>query len=407
MKEIKKIIILILLISILSGIVNYIAISKINKKYQNKENEIIANILGEIIEKYPNIDDDEIIKILNGSNNIKNGKEILSKYGININNSHAIAELQNQKYEIIIINIIGILSLIVIIFVIIIMYENRRKKKIQTIIDYINQISQKNYSLKIKENTEGELSDLTNELYKITIMLKEQAENSYKDKEILQQSLENISHQLKTPLTSISIMLDNIRENPQMDECTKQEFIREICRQIEWINWLVISLLKLSKLDSNIAVFNVKKIKVKKLIDNVIQNLSIPLDIKQQNIIIKDNGKDVSFMGDYNWQLEAITNIVKNCIEHTPENKNIYIDYEQNNFYTKILIKDEGDGIDLKDLKHIFERFYKGKNSSNNSVGIGLALAKSIVEKDNGYIICYSELGKGTTFEIKYMVTRQ
>ena len=201
-------------------------------------------------------------------------------------------------------------------------------------------------------------------------------------------------------------MLDNIRENPQMDECTKQGFIREICRQIEWINWLVISLLKLSKLDSNIAVFNVKKIKVKELIDNVIQNLSIPLDIKQQNIIIKDNEKDVSFMGDYNWQLEAITNIVKNCIEHTPENKNIYIDYEQNNFYTKIIIKDEGDGIDLKDLKHIFERFYKGKNSSNNSVGIGLALAKSIVEKDNGYIICYSELGKGTTFEIKYMVTR-
>ncbi len=406
MKEIKKTIILILLISILSGIVNYIAISKINKKYQNKENEIIANILGEIIEKYPNINDDEIIKILNGSNNIKNGKEILSKYGINVNNSHAIAKLQNQKYEIIIINIIGILSLIVIIFVIIIMYENRRKKKIQTIIDYINQISQKNYSLKIEENTEGELSDLTNELYKITVMLKEQAENSYKDKEILQQSLENISHQLKTPLTSISIMLDNIRENPQMDECTKQGFIREICRQIEWINWLVISLLKLSKLDSNIAVFNVKKIKVKELIDNVIQNLSIPLDIKQQNIIIKDNEKDVSFMGDYNWQLEAITNIVKNCIEHTPENKNIYIDYEQNNFYTKIIIKDEGDGIDLKDLKHIFERFYKGKNSSNNSVGIGLALAKSIVEKDNGYIICYSELGKGTTFEIKYMVTR-
>lgn len=406
MKEIKKTIILILLISILSVIVNYIAISKINKKYQNKENEIIANILGEIIEKYPNINDDEIIKILNGSNNIKNGKEILSKYGINVNNSHAIAKLQNQKYEIIIINIIGILSLIVIIFVIIIMYENRRKKKIQTIIDYINQISQKNYSLKIEENTEGELSDLTNELYKITVMLKEQAENSYKDKEILQQSLENISHQLKTPLTSISIMLDNIRENPQMDECTKQGFIREICRQIEWINWLVISLLKLSKLDSNIAVFNVKKIKVKELIDNVIQNLSIPLDIKQQNIIIKDNEKDVSFMGDYNWQLEAITNIVKNCIEHTPENKNIYIDYEQNNFYTKIIIKDEGDGIDLKDLKHIFERFYKGKNSSNNSVGIGLALAKSIVEKDNGYIICYSELGKGTTFEIKYMVTR-
>lgn len=109
------------------------------------------------------------------------------------------------------------------------------------------------------------------------------------------------------------------------------------------------------------------------------------------------------FVGDYNWQLEALTNIIKNCIEHTAENKNVYINWEENNFDTKIVIKDEGVGIDKKDVKYIFERFYKGKNSSENSVGIGLALAKSIIEKDNGYIICTSELGKGTTFEIKYM----
>ena len=97
------------------------------------------------------------------------------------------------------------------------------------------------------------------------------------------------------------------------------------------------------------------------------------------------------------------TNIVKNCIEHTPENKKIYINCEKNNFNTKIVIRDEGNGIDREDIKHIFERFYKGKNSSENSVGIGLALSKSIIEKDNGYILCTSEVGKGTTFEIKYI----
>ena len=233
-------------------------------------------------------------------------------------------------------------------------------------------------------------------------MLKEQASQSINDKKALQTSLEDISHQLKTPLTSISIMLDNIRENPNMDEHTRQEFIYEISRQINWINWLVISLLKLSKLDSNTAVFVQKEIKVEDLINNVVKNLAIPIDIKQQNVIV-NGSSDVMFVGDYNWQLEALTNIVKNCIEHTVENKNIYINWEENNFYTKIAIKDEGVGIDKKDVKHIFERFYKGKNSSENSVGIGLALAKSIIEKDNGYIICVSELGRGTTFEIKYM----
>ena len=130
--------------------------------------------------------------------------------------------------------------------------------------------------------------------------------------------------------------------------------------------------------------------------------MAIPIDIKQQNVIV-NGSSDVMFVGDYNWQLEALTNIIKNCIEHTAENKNVYINWEENNFYTKIAIKDEGVGIDKKDVKHIFERFYKGKNSSENSVGIGLALAKSIIEKDNGYIICASELGRGTTFEIKYM----
>ena len=153
---------------------------------------------------------------------------------------------------------------------------------------------------------------------------------------------------------------------------------------------------------SGTAIFKTQEINVQELINNVIQNLAIPLDIKQQNIIANTNNKNVFFIGDYNWQLEAITNIVKNCIEHTPENKNIYISYEQNNFYTKIVIQDEGCGINSKDIKHIFERFYKGQNSSSDSVGIGLALAKSIIERDNGYIICSSENEKGTKFEIKY-----
>lgn len=400
----KKVVISILIVTVLIIVVNSMITIKQCKIYQDKINIVIANIVGTISEKYPEVDEGKIVAILNmDKNSLKVGYNILEKYGINLDKISAIEGIENQEKSFILINTISIVAFFVLIIIIFLVYSKNKDKKLQEIIKYIEAINMKNYNLKIEENSEDELSNLTNELYKITVMLKEQAESSIKDKKILQTSLEDISHQLKTPLTSISIMLDNISENPDMDESTRQTFVHEINRQVEWINWLVISLLKLSKLDSGTATFTKKEIDAKALIDNVIKNLAIPLDIKQQNVIIE--GKDAKFIGDYNWQLEAITNIVKNCIEHTPENKRIFINFEENNFYTKIVIRDEGVGIDKHDVKHIFERFYKGKNSSENSVGIGLALAKTIIEKDNGYITCSSEVDKGTTFEIKYMKT--
>lgn len=399
----KKVTIPIIVLSIIMIVISSMILKNKEQEYQKIVNESIAEIVGKIKEEYPNVKEEEIIKILNKSNEGKSeGQKVLQKYGINIKENPAIEAMENQEQEIMIINVVSIGVSVILLLIIVNIYYHSRNKKIQEIIKYIEAINNKNYDLKIAENTEDDLSNFRNELYKIAIMLKEQASQSINDKKALQTSLEDISHQLKTPLTSISIMLDNIRENPNMDEHTRQEFIYEISRQINWINWLVISLLKLSKLDSNTAVFVQKEIKVEDLINNVVKNLAIPIDIKQQNVIV-NGSSDVMFVGDYNWQLEALTNIVKNCIEHTVENKNIYINWEENNFYTKIVIKDEGVGIDKKDVKHIFERFYKGKNSSENSVGIGLALAKSIIEKDNGYIICVSELGRGTTFEIKYM----
>ena len=398
----KKLIIQIFTITTLIVVLNYIVITNQNKKQQEKVNDVIVNIVGTIKQEYPDLEDEKIIKILNDEeNNAIKGIRTLQRYGINTEEVYAIDGLKDEKKEILLTSSISIISLTIIVTILIINYKNKKSKKIENIINYIEEINKKNYNLKIEENTEDELSNLTNELYKITIMLKEQAELSKKDKNVLQRSLEDISHQIKTPLTSISIMLDNIKENPQMDLHTRQEFIYEISRQLEWINWLVISLLKLSKLDSNTVDFKHEEINAENLINNVIKNLAIPLDIKQQSVIVTGNNE--TFIGDYNWELEALTNIVKNCIEHTPENKKIYINCEKNNFNTKIVIRDEGNGIDREDIKHIFERFYKGKNSSENSVGIGLALSKSIIEKDNGYILCTSEVGKGTTFEIKYI----
>lgn len=401
-KENKTLIIIMISIQII-GIMLFNAIIQ----WQNQQktqivNQTIQNIVGEVKKTYPEIKEEEIIKILNSEENQEKGKEILKKYGIDWKQENIIISLeeQNQK-NIIQIIILNIIILLISIFVILYFFQ-RRNKKIEQLIQYMEQIMQKNYELKIENNTEDELTHLRNELYKITILLKEQADTEQKERKQLSKSIPDISHQLKTPLTSISIMLDNMIENPSMEEKTKEQFIHEIRRQIEWINWLVISLLKLSRLDANVEIFQQEEIKIEELIQNTIQNLAIPIEIKNQEIMVQGD-KNAKIIGDYKWQLEAITNVVKNAIEHTPENKKIWITLEENSLFTKIVIKDEGPGIAKEDIKHIFERFYKGKNSSENSIGIGLALAKSIIEKQNGYISCYSKLKEGTVFEIKYM----
>lgn len=401
-KENKTLIIIMISIQII-GIMLFNAIIQ----WQNQQktqivNQTIQNIVGEVKKTYPEIKEEEIIKILNSEENQEKGKEILKKYGIDWEQENIIISLeeQNQK-NIIQIIILNIIILLISIFVILYFFQ-RRNKKIEQLIQYMEQIMQKNYELKIENNTEDELTHLRNEIYKITILLKEQADTEQKERKQLSKSISDISHQLKTPLTSISIMLDNMIENPSMEEKTKEQFIHEIRRQIEWINWLVISLLKLSRLDANVEIFQQEEIKIEELIQNTIQNLAIPIEIKNQEIIVQGD-KNAKIIGDYKWQLEAITNVVKNAIEHTPENKKIWITLEENSLFTKIVIKDEGPGIAKEDIKHIFERFYKGKNSSENSIGIGLELAKSIIEKQNGYISCYSKLKEGTVFEIKYM----
>ena len=361
----------------------------------------ISEIIEYIIKENPAIDTKNIIQILN-SNEYKDGEKELKKYGINIEEVNSIIAVQKQMKTNIILNIILIVLFSVLYMAIIFIYLKQRDKKINQITQYINEIKNRKYDLNINENSEDELSNLKNELYKITIMLKEESEISRQDKEKIKMSVEDISHQLKTPLTSIMIMLDNLKDNPNMDEDTKQKFIFEISKQVDWINWLVISILKLSRLEANVVKFSDNKINVKKFIDEIIDNLEIPIEIKNQKIIIEGN-KDVSFIGDYKWQQEAITNIIKNAIEHNKKNGKITIKYEENVLFTKITIIDEGQGIDKEDLKHIFERFYKAQNSSDNSVGIGLSLAKNIIEKNNGMINCKSEIGNGTEFIVKYM----
>ncbi len=410
-----KFIILILILLILAVGTNAIILSNSYNLQVQAYNESVYELIGVIKENYPDISDEEIISMLNEKDNntyLEIGKELAQKYGITENDS-AIVKLEETQSNTIIYSsaVIGILILAIIV----IWLVNRmiQKRKIDGITKYIREINNRNYELKIKENAEDELSNLRNELYKITLMLKEEAESSKKDKKFLAKSLSDISHQIKTPLTSISIMLDEIKDNENMDEETKQRFIFEISRQVEQISFLTIALLKLSKLDSGTVEFEKSKYKLDELVQNAIKNLEIPLEVK--NIQVETNFEKVNenkeeinnevateIIGDYRWTLEAVTNIIKNCIEHSKEHTKLYIQIRVTHVYTELIIKDEGEGIDEKDLKHIFERFYKGKNSSENSFGIGLALSKTILEKQNASISCSSTLHKGTTFKIYF-----
>lgn len=369
------------------------------RKYLKIVNAKIDNIISQAIEKYPDITEEEVLEIL--KNNEKPESSVLEKYGYTPDISYikTLGEQieTNKKQNIALVIIFGTVSLgIYLIYVI------TQEKKIAEINEYIKQINNKNYILKIEENDNGELSKLRNELYKTTVLLKETAEISEKEKENLSTAIADISHQLKTPLTSIRIMLDNIQDDPDMEKEVREDFLIEISKQIDWISSLVVSLLKIAKFDAGTIKMENNEINAKNLIDNIVSNLAILIELKNIEIITTVDEK-ATFIADYKWQQEALTNILKNAIEHSKQNSRIYITVENTSLFLKIIIKDEGSGIDKEDLKHIFQRFYKTKNSSENSIGIGLPLAKAIIEQSNGYIKVETKYGEGTSFEVKYI----
>ena len=162
------------------------------------------------------------------------------------------------------------------------------------------------------------------------------------------------------------------------------------------------ALLKLSKLDAGAVRFKEEKIGLRAMLEDILANLEILIEIKEVEILLQGDAA-ICITGDYNWNKEAIQNVLKNAIEHTPSGKKIWVTIEENTAYRKIAIRDEGEGISREDQKHIFDRFYKAENASEDSIGIGLALSKTILENQNGDITVASEKGKGTTFIIRYM----
>lgn len=290
------------------------------------------------------------------------------------------------------------LALGIILIIIFTVVTKRRYKNLNDLNDYLSLVCKGIYDMNIDDNTEGELSILKNNLYKVITLLQSQNEYLKNDKLYLADSIADISHQLKTPLTSMMVMCELLENEENPDK--RQEFVSVINNQLSKMKWLITNILKISKLDADATEFKREEVSILSVLDDCLKPFALTAELK--NVAIQNNTNDFIFIGDESWTVEAVSNIVKNCLEHTNDGGKIIIASNSTNLYNKLTISDNGCGIAEEDLPHIFERFYHGKNSSKDSVGIGLALAKTVFEKENASVTVKSEQGRGSIFEIRF-----
>ncbi|MCI6737086.1 MAG: HAMP domain-containing histidine kinase [Intestinibacter sp.] len=372
------------------------------------KNKVVENnqaILGDVLIEHPELEDDivDIITQSRSKENINSGAEILQKYNydnsISISNEPIISESLGNIFAL---NLAFVVFTFIVFIILSFSYFRKIYTDIKDMTDYVYHNSEGRYYDMKDKNQEGQIGLLKVELMKMTTILKEKVNLLQNEKIFLNNTISDISHQLKTPMTSLIILNDLMYGD--LDKEKRIEFLDKTSAQLSRMEWLIKSMLKLAKVEAKVIEFKTEKVNIDELIRKSISPMIIPMELK--NIAISINGKeDASYTGDIEWSAEAITNIIKNCVEHTPDNGQIEINYEENPIYSEIVIKDNGEGIDKKDLPNIFKRFYKGKNSKSDSVGIGLAMAKSIVESQNGTIYVKSKKGVGSEFHIIFHKT--
>lgn len=397
-RRLKQTLIGIVSLMIISILAVFACSFMLTKNLQTQQQEQKAAIIGIISEKYE-LSQKEVIELMQSDSlYIDEGKEILEKYGMD-----ELADIEPSYHDFLQSMISCFLILIVLftisIFILIYIYLKRLDNTIVNISTYINRLLNKDYSLDIIDNDEGTLSSLKNDIYKVTVTMKEQNEELKHDKMYLANNLADISHQLKTPLTSMLIMSE-LLEGEDLSIEERKKFLGVIRNQLHRIEWLVSSLLKMAKLDAKTIAFKKEKIHTDVLLKKSIEPISMMLEEKNQTFEITGDKGIVEL--DLNWTSEAFVNILKNCCEHTPINGKLKAHVFDTVMYTEIILSDNGEGISQKDLPFIFERFYRASKSSKDSVGIGLAMAYSIITSQDGTISVQSKLNEGTSFSIRF-----
>lgn len=279
------------------------------------------------------------------------------------------------------------------------LFTKKRYKHIAMISEQIDLVLHNDEHYYISELEEGELSILQSEITKMTMRISEQNKALKKEKQHLADSLANIAHQLRTPLTSANLILP-LLENAS-DKSRRKALLRETEELFIQMDWLITSLLKLSRLDAGMIVFQKEPTSLDSLLHTAIHPFQIPMEL--HNITLKMTIPKHSIIScDANWLSEALQNILKNCIENTGDNGQIEIICEDTLLFTEISIHDNGPGFKKEDLLHLFDRFYRGKNTNTAGYGIGLALCKMIILRQGGTITAKNHSGSGAVFSIRF-----
>jgi signal transduction histidine kinase len=380
---------------LVSVLLNLVMVAYVNLAVK----DTYAGMVGTVAQKYPQAEA-QVVQDLRSpeADSVNLGTQVLKKYGMRDQSTADTGVAVGLLMHIMPAGL-ALVGLICAGFVfLLVRYQRMVSAQVAGLSVYLRQIDAGDYSLDVRDNGEGSFSLLKNDLYKVTVRLREQAELLQKDKTALSNLIADISHQIKTPLTSLRVLADLLAEDPPEED--RHVFVERLRAQLGRIQWLVGTLLKLARLDAGTAAFKSELVDMRQMIERALEPLQIPLEIKNQHLEIHgDNG--ASFTGDFNWSAEALTNVVKNCVEHTPEGGKIEIHYSANALCAEIIISDNGEGIVSRDLPNIFNRFYRGANAGESSVGIGLALAKAIFTAQGGDITIHSQRGVGTSFDIR------
>lgn len=369
------------------------------RQLRQGNNAAVTQLIANLRAHEPEITDAEIMQILNAEENTLDAETLLRTYGVTEDDwtvkssrtdSAAVVAVSSAVCLLCGASCLGVFAI----------YKRRQRKRLDKLINYLAAVNDGNYDLALDSNSETADSRLQNEIYKTTVTLREAAQQSAESREKLKTALSDISHQLKTPLTSVIITTENLLDNPELPLDLRQEFLRDIYHSSNHISFLVQSLLTLSKLDADSIVLKRKPEPLGEIFSEVNRNIAVLAELKGVSVTADDNS--VALDCDKKWLCEALSNIAKNCVEHTDEGGEVRLTAERNPVYTTITVSDNGQGIAPEDLPHIFERFYRGKNAADDSVGIGLALSKTIIEKAGGTIRVDSETGKGSAFTIRF-----
>ena len=399
-KNKAKKIFLITIICIITIFSSILIISYTKNHYNEQLYKTLNTYLTKIHKDYPEIEEEIIKDIFNKAqaNNKEETENILKKYGVEVQNIEEIIGnhnfIQENFLKILYIYIIGI-TCIILVFI---YYNKKQKKKMQELEKYCQEIIRGEENLELKAQEEGLDSILKNNIYDMTMMLKEKNKDLQESNQKTDKLIADISHQLKTPLTSLNLMNDLLYTD--LPEEKKKEFLDNSSKELEKINWLIKTLLNIAKLDSKTIILKKDFHNAKEMLEEIINNFATMCEVYKSNITLTVKEENQIYC-DKKWTSEAISNIIKNSIEH--KGKNINIQIEENKIYTQITIIDDGEGISPKDISHIFNRFYKAENSKSESLGLGLAFAKSIIKNQDGEIRVQSkkENNSWTKFTIK------